>query len=408
MTRRKAKTIRRRHLAFVLVLFAAVGALVIMANLRQPITLVVDEPQDVTLKRADTQNNAYYVLAEAAEMLPPNPPPLKLKDENGWEYFYIPENGSFGQALNIRRPDDDPIFLQYLDNVLPALDRAVDAFDKPYFLYPPHSFNAADSKQRKEEQDKLLKLAELYFIQARIRPCSEDPHQDACTFLHNTARLTCLLRVDGPAGFVGVEDTPEIIQNASVPHQAIIAAWLKQLRAEWKTPLTEIDRHIRGIYAISPSTESEKEIWPARVYWKARAARLKTAMYRNEAHIRKISCMNNREYEQFLLENPKLRDTPFAADFYLFRATKTYFFATADGLLLVLALEQFHRDNGVYPESLSELAPQYVTQLPENPFRPEPYAYAKRGADYSLCCPRDPSDGPGSHDLIIHEPDARS
>ena len=147
MTRRSGKRLSRRHLVLVFVLFGGVGVLVVLANLRQPLNLIVDEPAEVTNKRTDTENNAYYVLAEAAKLFPESPPDLKLKDEQGWDYYYAPENNSLGQMLDIRRPDDDPVLIEYMDKCLPALNAILPAFDKPWFFYPPHSFEPAEEEQ---------------------------------------------------------------------------------------------------------------------------------------------------------------------------------------------------------------------------------------------------------------------
>lgn len=408
MTRRTGKRLGRRHLVLVFVLFGGVGVLVVLANLRQPLHLVVDEPQDVIAKRNDTENNAYYVLAEAVRLLAQAPPPLKLKDEQGWEYYYTPEDDSLGQMLGIRRPDDDALMLQYFTDSLPALNRALDAFGKSWFLYPPHSFEYTSQRELREEQDRLFRLVELSIAQARIRPCSEDPNQDACAHLHNAMRLSCLLGTDGVERSHSQVEAAEVIRKASADHQHKIAAWLGQLRAAWKPPLTAIDRDIRGVYATTLGPLADKELWPVRVFWKARIAQLKRTLYRQEAYIRKISCMTQRQYEDDLREHPKFKKTYLSGEFAQFRVCNSEFFGTVDGLSIIVALELFRRDRGGYPQSLSDLVPQYLTQLPENPFCARPFAYAREGGDYVLyCVSYEPPDRPPHHFLVYAPKDRR-
>ncbi|MCX5770796.1 MAG: hypothetical protein NTZ09_11065 [Candidatus Hydrogenedentes bacterium] len=409
MTRRVGKRLSRRHLVVVFLLFGGVGVLVVLANLRQPLNMIVDEPAEVTNKRTDTENNAYYVLAEAAKLLPESPPDLKLKDEQGWDYYYTPEDDSLGQMLNIRRPDDDPVLIEYMDKCLPALNAIPPAFDKPWFLYPPHSFDSTSQRELREDQDRLFRLVELSLAQARIRPCSEDPNQDACAHLHNAMRLSCLLGTDGVKRSHSQVEAVEVIRKASADHQHKIAAWLGQLRAGWKPPLTAIDRDIRRVYATSLGPLADKEIWPVRVFWKARIAQLKKALYRQEAYIRKTSCMTQRQYEDDLREHPKFRETYLSGElFSQFRVCNSEFFGTADGLSIVVALELFRRDRGGYPQSLSDLVPQYLPQLPENPFCARPFAYATEGGDYVLyCVSYEPPDRPPHHFLLYAPKDRR-
>lgn len=51
------------------------------------------------------------------------------------------------------------------------------------------------------------------------------------------------------------------------------------------------------------------------------------------------------------------------------------------GLRLVLALELFRRDEGRYPERLSQLVPQYLAELPDDPFTGAEFVYVPQGLD---------------------------
>ena len=50
-----------------------------------------------------------------------------------------------------------------------------------------------------------------------------------------------------------------------------------------------------------------------------------------------------------------------------------------------VALEQFRRANRRYPDSLAELAPKFLSEVPANPFNGEPLFYLK-SSGYELLC----------------------
>ena len=59
--------------------------------------------------------------------------------------------------------------------------------------------------------------------------------------------------------------------------------------------------------------------------------------------------------------------------------------ATVRGTLLVAALELYRARHGAYPESLSDLVPETLAQVPLDPFCGEPFRYSRRDADtYTL------------------------
>jgi hypothetical protein len=46
-----------------------------------------------------------------------------------------------------------------------------------------------------------------------------------------------------------------------------------------------------------------------------------------------------------------------------------------EGVIISLALDLYHREQGRYPESLDELIPQYISTLPYDPFVDRPFGY---------------------------------
>lgn len=58
--------------------------------------------------------------------------------------------------------------------------------------------------------------------------------------------------------------------------------------------------------------------------------------------------------------------------------------AQANGALLAIALKQYKRARGEYPDELVALVPEYVDELPQDPFNGEPFRYRREGDGFVL------------------------
>jgi hypothetical protein len=383
LTKKSAKGIRRRHLAIVVLLFAGVGALVVMANLRTPLNLPLTEPPEITAKRLDKENNAYYVLMEAADLLPQLPPPIELKDETGFPYAYKPEEGSIGILLDIERPDDDPLLLQYIEKSRPAFDRALRALEKPWFFHPADP--AADLPARNTPA-KLWRMLEACFVQAKVHSCSEDPREDACQFLYDATRISSVVHAGSGPRFSSNAEAAAVIQKASPDHQRKIAEWLVQFRNAWHPPTQRMEEHLRSIYLLPAPPEAAKDPLPIRLLKNAGVNRLKKNVYQHEDDLRKAAGMTYVEYDRYRKEHPGFLDFNAWGMGTPFLAWNSTTLAAIDGLLLVVALESCRRDRGEYPDALDALVPKYMPELPKNPFDGQDFTYARVDGTYVLSC----------------------
>jgi len=375
--------VRRRHLVIVFLLFGGMGVLVVMANLREPVNLPLNEPAEITAKRLDQQNNAYYVLMEAAELLPEPPPPLELKDDKGWSYAYKPEDDSIGSLLNINRPDDDPLLLEYIEKSLPAFDHALKAVEKPWFFYATDP--GADVSARSTPVS-LWHLLEVCFVQAKVHSCSDDPREDACSFLYDTTRISSVVHSGSGPRFSSAPETADVIQKASPDHQHWIGEWLAQFRSAWQPPTQGMDEYLRSIYRLPAAPESEKAPLPLRLVANAGLNRLKKNVYRHEQDLRKAAGMTYVQYDQYRKQHPDFLNFNVWGMGTPYLAANSSTVAALDGLLVVVALESYRRDRGEYPETLDALVPDYVAELPQNPFDGQDFTYARADGTYLLCC----------------------
>jgi len=413
VTKRPGKRIRRRHLVIVFLLFAGMGALIVMAKLRPPMSLPLNEPPEITTKRLDKQNNAYYVLEEAADLLPAPPPLLELKEENGLPYTYKPEDDSVGGILDIKRPDDDPLLLEYVQKSGPAIEHALQAVEKPWFLYPNDLGD--DFSIRSSQSRPVWQLAAVCFAQAIIHSCSEDPREDACTFLYDAARLSSVMSQNGNAGFPSVPEAAAVIQKASPDHQRKIAEWLAQFRSEWRPPETSIDEYLRRVYRMTGPPKMQKGSTLFKLVANVPINRLKKNVYLHEQDLRKAAGMTYLQFDQYRKEHPDfLNFERLSADTLnlSFCQYNSFFFATVDGLSIVVALELCRRDRGEYPEALGALVPQYLPELPKNPYDGQDFTYNRTDGTYLLHCVGGHRSGeswqPNQHFLVYASKDLRS
>ena len=376
MAKQAAKSWSRRHLVVVFALFGGIGVLIVMVNLRAPVNLPLHEAPEITQKRLDKQNNAYYIVMEAVEMLPAPPPPLQPA--------YKPEPDSAGSILEIDRPDDDPLLLEYIHKSRPAVERALKAVEKPWFLYGADP--AVDLSERNETPKKLWRLQTVCFTQALVHSCSEDPSEDACAFLYDTGRISSMHQHDGSARFPSVPEAASVIQQASADHQRKIAEWLLQFRGKWHPPETGIDENLRSIYHLTRPPEERNYSLLRRFITAFPVNRLKKNMYQHDQDVRQAAGMTYFQYDQYRKEHPDFLNFDSWGLGTLYIAPNSSFFAGVDGLLLVVALESYRRDRGAYPETLDALVPQYVPELPKNPYDGQGFTYAPADGTYVLRC----------------------
>ena len=55
-------------------------------------------------------------------------------------------------------------------------------------------------------------------------------------------------------------------------------------------------------------------------------------------------------------------------------------------MLLQLALLAYRLDHEEYPESLAKLSPDYLAEVPLDPYSQEPFVYRSEGLDLPLSC----------------------
>ncbi len=87
---------------------------------------------------------------------------------------------------------------------------------------------------------------------------------------------------------------------------------------------------------------------------------------------------------------------PALGTFYARQAEIT---AKSDGLGIALALKIYKSKNGEYPDSLNDIIPEYISELPKDPFTGQNYIYRKEGEGFLVySVGRDERDDNGLYD----------
>jgi len=382
----------RRHLAVALLFFLAVAILIVLAHMQPPLDLPVEEPPETVAKRLDRENNAWYVLLEARELLPDKPPLLEVKDEIGLTSHYKPEDSSLGQLLSVLRPDDDPLLLEYIEKSRPAMEYALQALKKPYFLTPPLTAGDGDAYfENLKTRHGLAHLPCLFLAESVRQPCCNEPDKDACENLLNAWRLLNVINDNSHHSGV-LPFAIDVVKKASPAHRQRLAEWCKMCRAGWKPPLNSIDEALRMTYGA----QANRLVPTKHVMPKIRGAILSVMLGREKKELRQIeplvreaAGMTYKEYDRYRRGHPELDEfqsgmTSFRWEHYVYMNSAS--FATFDGVDIALALERFKDATGMYPDALETLVPEYLDELPKNPFTGEGYTYQLKGGEYGLTC----------------------
>ena len=395
-----ARRAARRNTVVVVFLFALAALMIIVARFRAPY-VPYEEPPEFVAKRLDRENNAYYALLDAAALLPLTPPEIGyIKDETGFESKFKPKPGSVGELLRVWRPDADPLLLEFVEKSKPALKLARAAASKPYFLFPPVDWTASyEQLERRAFQNlpSLYQLRDLLVLDSASKSCSTNPAEDACRLMQQVLDLSFKMNADRYCWFEPAETfATNVIRKSCIEHQREMLQWLDKTRRDWTPPRAAIDFAIRNVLEadLTDDPNYRPNMWrriATSVEMRMAFSRTKLFVRRREKLYRDAAQLT---FLQYNLQKEKFKplQTPSRRyfDLSLHAASvnaNSRFFARVDGLRIAIALESYRHDHASYPDSLDSLAPDYLSELPLNPYDGSAFSYQREGDDYILYCP---------------------
>lgn len=339
--------------------------------------------------------------------------------------LYRPAPNSMGLLNSIARPDDDPEFLQYLKDSKPALDLALTALEKDYFLYPyavvtPHrAFNIPtpvnpghlfsawfaygnaqvhywdEADQSIETFDNLFKVIKLHLeehddLNTRGDYWTRNKELYYKSLLHiirNTSDTALIDNIETmlEAQPVLYDDMQRVLHNelrildeTLLAPETMLALGLEvNLRIEDRIQIIQLQNVTNFMRDQLPALEELVEK-PVTEYeqW------LKTSDWHKVPYTSYLDGY----FTQSLM-------------FTLHNAQKTNAMRTAT--LLAIPIERYKKDTGAYPNTLNALIPDYLDTIPLSPATNTPFQYDYDGnaQSYSLTdinIPRYGYDGNGS------------
>jgi hypothetical protein len=381
------------------VLFLIVALLIVAARLR-PRYAPYEEPPELVKQRLDLENNAYYALVEAVALLPMPPFPVQyVKNEATEEEKFTPERGSVASLIGVRRTDDDPLLLDYIDKAKPAVELARAAISKPFFLFPPVDWTVMNEQIEKatfQNLPLLHQLTGLLVLDAASKPCSLDPGEDACHRMREVLELSFRMSADRYSGFALAEKfAADVIRKSSIEHQRETMQWLEETRRAWTPRRAAIDFTIWHVLKAELPVDPNyrPNMWErihGTVKGRIRLASDKLFVRRHEKLYREAAELTFHQYDRQKERFKPIQVIPrHYVNLCLHGAcvnANSRFFACVDGLRIAIALELYRRDRESYPDKLDSLVPDYLPELPKSPYDGRDFEYHREGNDYALSC----------------------
>ncbi len=378
-----------------IILFAcAVGvlvALIIVVRHYRSEPLIGPESPEMVAKRT-SPDNAWFALRELANGLPQTPPTGKpgiLMDQRGGQ-----DAAFIATRLAIRLPDDDPKVLEYLEATRPAAEAMPRILDTQPFYWPP-----LESVQANRENLAAFETLSQLLCGHALHAAKEGRPEDAVRFALAALRLGTFVACDGPFenALVGCDLTSDAAVTAmSLPWGAYPAelgrAFLGGVKAlspgdlglsaamDWELRLVEA-----GVYTTSDPSQ------PDGLSGNLQDAALRRFLRKYTKALREADTTPyadlpgwSSRYERARMLEQKALPTRFTSLAAEAVQRRTLARTQVEGLIAVVALELYRQSQGVYPETLEALTPDYADTVPRDDYAAEPFRYSLNDGSYQM------------------------
>ena len=378
------------NLGLVFVLLLVVSALVAFAKSRdRAAQLILPEEQAARAAKRSAPENAFPILLEAAKLLPARPNAFEEGSlDGGRRHWEERETRPLGPATLaslclVELPDSDPQVAQYVLACAPAAAKAREALAKPYIL-----FTQARQLRDDDYQAEIVGLARAMIALGRVQ-FEASPTAEALTPLTDAIQLARLLCreealinwarvIEGKAlqhiRVLGLEPARRPVLDAALtalgPGYADRQALLEVLFHHYDDQLAR-----QGTSAgMHPGSRAFRGL----VLYELQRIAIILRVKKSEA-LAKVG-EGPLAIDSWLYQN--LRDGS-GSDELSSAAHKINITMRRSGELMsdfeatriALALAAFHKDKGVYPQKLEELAPTFLPAIPADPFNGAPFGY---------------------------------
>jgi hypothetical protein len=399
-----------RNVLAVILAFALVAVLIVLVRFRAPARVLPPESPEVSRLRLSRTENAWFVLLEAADLIPPKP----FVDPRTTVDFRF---GLMGQFTGVYLPDDNPEHVAWVRACKPVVDRIRDGLKLDHLLMPLE-FPTSEAPWRQfRKANRLIGLPSIMLATAALETKAGGSPESALSCFRDGLRLALMLKnavldswLENPKGLCKLmrqfepgiqrEVLPWLIEfNATKPPPRRAVEDLLRLHESWKGGWKEAFMPLDPTY-FPEIARSLAHSGPARRVFAA-----------NVDAILDACCMTRNEYDRWKIRFPILADAAEASFPTFYPSSCCYrnsgFQACLDAMELVLAIELYRQGHGSYPESLEALTPEFLPQAPVNANDGTPFYYRRAENDYWLAL-RGQGDDPGRliwSDILVSPPD---
>lgn len=433
--RTRGKEKRHARLYFLVVLVLLIVIVVVGWKKRNYVSIMPPEAPEIAEKRR-SPDNAYFALEALLEELPDPPAKLIVKgDERSAdvEYYELKE-GSLGSIVDVARPDDDPLLLEYIEYGDTLSKKLKPIFEEPFLLSPeiygvnrgPHFANAWKYQQvsrlmiaraeflARADSKKALELLvnSLKFGRIVTPDCSEMLYRTALSLQNDSLmHIVAVARnADSVDALLAARDALQQFSETDISPSSNVEYVFRSLDVHYREgnvihrqPRSNTDDKLvdmilnSGAFIDDCFNEWQEKIW------------LKSYRKNWETYL-EVCAMPHSEFRKWAETNPLLAETFEQGWLYVpsWTGIHSYTLSQYRGTRLVVALESHQNEHKAYPGTLNQLVPEFIDEVPIDPYDGKQFKYRALKDDYVLYSvgPHGDGDDGGkiAYDVIIHGP----
>lgn len=404
MAQRGKKASGRRNLLILIALVVMVGILAFSARFLQSERIYIEiSGPDELVQRVDSADNSYLLLFEALERRGALPAELlQASHELNRELVYRPRPDEAPQHLYaVWRNDPEHPLRAYAEAGGPAAEKAREALQKPYFLYPDSLGAFEDRPMGFHELAALLALRALWLLDQGEMEAGLKTLLDAQELsgrlssydrYWNRSIISAQLVLQVFESWLQGQEDPDrlaLVQSTLESHRPYLTK-RESLEAQW----LRIDETVAGPRTSSlpvqggiPNEQSVDD-------GPNMGRRMGMRFFINQVVKASRFFVENRTGLLAMADGPArdlitTLDTSMSDGFfnrgarYVMRQVRDYVVESAqwgghyESLIALCAVKRYQLETGALPESLSMLVPEYLQEIPTDPFNSIPLNYRK-------------------------------
>lgn len=317
---------------------------------------------------------------------------------------FFPGQSSMGRMIGISLPDDHPDLHQFLRDSKPAFDHAATILDKEHYLppYPPISYRrradvpspirtnilfgtwlayaTAQIRYWNEPEQAVETLDTLYKVTKLARKNTISLYETTVEWSPYYKRIQSLIRESGDTTLIN--NIEKMLQEQPIPNE--------DMQKVLHHSLVLLDEalmlhEIAGLYGTAFEPDFDDHIHQIQLQNTVHYIRQELSDLQN------LADQPPAQFQEWMKTTDW--DTVFLARYVdnqiMMNISANHFRAHTDNAmhqatLLTINIERYKKDTGHYPDTLDDLIPDYLSEIPDSPATQKPYVYQKQQDLYLL------------------------